>query len=176
MKNIFQKTFYAFTVFSMAILIFGLFVFGTARIRPMLSISQTENVLYNSFGGQTADTLRSVSSTNDTLIYPFTVNHINHIDPYFVFFYDKISSNPTSIKINFYQSLDGINWFSLKRPVNRVYTKSETPTADTYYEYSFKNDTVQFEGRFVRAEVIMINTSSTYSKAAISGKVKFNVK
>lgn len=143
-------------------------IYATQRVRPYLSANSGG---YLKFGGTAADTL----IMNDTLTFPFYIEHTSILKPYFHILYTKVSSGNPTVKIAFSESLDGVTYF----PVNHLggsvqYAKVVSPTATTNYNINFERDTAAISGRWVRVSFITTNTPSTGVKAKISGQIKFN--
>jgi hypothetical protein len=143
-------------------------VFATNRTKTVSGpVNQGE---YKLAGGGTADTI----VVADTVSYIYLVAHANDVWPEFDIKYQKIGTGNPTLKIDIMQSIDGVNYFSVKKgKAKSDYTKSYSPTATGYLQCSFRNDTAYFTGRYLKMQFSTSNTAST--KAKLTNHLKVNV-
>lgn len=113
----------------------------------------------------------------DTATYIIPMTHINDINHYMVFNWQKIGSGTATLTMNFYQSNDPLsaNKFQIKKgAANSNYSKSYTLAASAINEISFARDTAKFEGRYLWVQMITSSTASVKGKYAL--RLKTNVK
>ena len=112
---------------------------------------------------------------SDTIIYPFSITHINRIAPYVSMKWTKAGTGTATIAVTFDQSNDGTNWYACKYgKVQGAYSKSLTLTASTTNEISFERDSIYFEGRYLRIKYITSATAGV--KYKLDGYLKVNIK
>lgn len=120
-----------------------------------------------SFGLSTKDTL----AVSDTIAYIIPVEHTNLVNFYQTFTWTKIGAGTATLDLQFFQSNNGINWFSVKQGVAMGdYTKTFTLAATGTNEVDFARDTATFSGRYLK---IQYKTSATSS---VQGSVATTVK
>lgn len=107
----------------------------------------------------------------DTARYIIPITHTNDLSNYLAFNWLKIGAGTATLKINFYQGNDPVNFFTVKAgKTQAAYVKNYTLAASALNEISFIRDTAFFEGRYLKVELI---TSST---ASVKGKYAFRIK
>ena len=101
-------------------------------------------------GGGANDTLAS----NDTVTYIVAVSAADDVSCAGQIKWKKVSAGHPTITTYFYQSYDGVTYEALKKGVTRAaYTVSQagvSVNADTSIFWSFKKDTVYFQGRYLK--------------------------
>ena len=123
---------------------------------------------YTVVGGGVSDTI----ILNDTVSYVYLVSHFNSIYPELVIYYDKVGSGNPTLKLDIYESMDNINWTTVKKGVLQgAYTKTYTPTADGILECSFEKDTAFFVKRYLKYQFSTGNTASTKAKLTLHQKI-----
>ena len=111
-------------------------------------------------GGGTNDTLR----VQDTVTYIIAVSTANDLLVAGQTNWKKVSAGKPLITLQFFQSYDGVTYAPLKKGINRAtYTvvSNTTVTTDTSLMWSFRKDTVNFEGKYLKILHISSNTVST---------------
>ena len=150
---------------SLIVLAFGLM--SLQRTKSTISVNQGE---FKRFGGTAGDTV----VVSDTVNYVFNVTHLNDVNPYGYFLWDKVGSGNPTVTMLFYQSIDGVNYVAVQKGAALgAYTKTLSPTADTYYECSFAKDTAFFEGKYLKITFRTTNTANV--KGKVDGFFKFNI-
>lgn len=111
--------------------------------------------------GSPSDSLQ----VSDSIAYLISVVHYHAVDPYLTWFWHKIGTGNPTVTLSFLQSNDNVNWFAVpKGAALSAYTKTFSPTADTWYNVSFAQDTARFEGKYLKVYYITSSTASTKGK------------
>lgn len=161
-------------IFSVLLIALAVIAGPNDRTRPTVSATALgvgADQTYVTLGGGLGDTL----VVSDTLQHVLYVDHTGQLQVYFSTYYQKIGAATATITLNYYQSNDGINWYTLKKGKNQgAYTKSVSVTASAYASTSMLLDTCVLEGRFLKKQYITSSTASV--KVKITDKAKINIK
>jgi hypothetical protein len=114
----------------------------------------------------------SISDTlqvSDTVAYIVPINHTNDVDFFDQVYWNKIGSGTATITVTFYQSNDPYNFATGSQLTSGVaktsYSKTISGTSSLWTYISFKQDSVNFVGRYLKVQYM---TSST---ASVGGKI-----
>lgn len=111
-------------------------------------------------GGSVMDTVK----VNDTTSYTIVISAADVITCSGQMKYKKVGTGKPTITIKFYQSYDGVTYEPVKKGINRIaYTvaNSGVLTADSSVFWSFRKDTVFFDGKYLKKQIITTNTANT---------------
>jgi hypothetical protein len=112
-----------------------------------------------------SDTLQ----VSDTVAYVIPITHLNDVDVFLQWYWNKSGSGTAGITVTFYQSNDPYNFTTGSQLTSGVaktaYSKVYSLTASGWNYLSFKQDSVNFEGRYLKVQYL---TSAT---ASVGGKV-----
>lgn len=112
-----------------------------------------------------SDTLQ----VSDTVAYILPVNHPNDVDFFVQWYWSKSGSGTAGITVTFYQSNDPYNFGTGSQLTSGVakgtYSKVYSLTSSGWNYVNFKQDSVNFAGRYLKIQYL---TSAT---ASVGGKV-----
>lgn len=112
---------------------------------------------------------------SDSIAYFVSVIHTHTIDPFVTWYWNKIGSGNPTVTLSFLESNDNVNWFAIPKGVGlTAYTKTFSPTANTWYEVNFRADTAAFSGKYLKVYYITNSTAST--KGKIFTRIKTSIK
>lgn len=137
-----------------------------SKVHTSRQLNQGDYVTFNT---SYADTLKS----GDTLSYVFPVTHINCLWPYMTQKF-RLVANDATVTVKFYQSMDGITYYQvLAGGTPSAYTKTVATTSGSSVQYSFIQDTAQFESRYLK--VMYFAAVNSGFKTIPYGTVKLNL-
>lgn len=121
-----------------------------------------------------SDTLQ----VSDTVAYVLPITHTNDVDFYTQWYWTKSGAGTATITLTFYQSNDPYNFATgsqlTKGVAQTAYSKSYTLTASGWNYVSFKTDSVNFSGRYLKVQYMTSNTASVGGK--VFTRTKSNIK
>lgn len=121
-----------------------------------------------------SDTLQ----VSDTLAYVFPITHANDVDCFLQWYWNKSGSGTAGITLTFYQSNDPYNFATgsqLTAGVNKTsYSKTYSLTSSGWSYVSFKQDSVNFVGRYLKVQYLTSNTASVGGK--VFSRLKSTIK
>lgn len=122
-------------------------------------------------GSAISDTLQ----VSDTVAYVFPVTHTNDVDFYHTFYWNKSGSGTATLTVLYFQGNDPYNMTPVTKGVAQgAYTKQFSLSASGWNYISFKNDTANFVGRYLKVEYMTTNTASVGGK--VFTRIKSNIK
>lgn len=112
---------------------------------------------------------------SDSIAYFVSMIHTATVDPFITWYWDKIGSGNPTVTLSFLESNDNVNWFAIpKGSAQTAYTKTFSPTANTWYEVNFRADTALFSAKYLKIYYITGATAST--KGKIFTRLKTSIK
>lgn len=125
-----------------------------------------------------ATTISDTLQVSDTVAYVFPVTHANDVDFFLQWYWNKFGSGTAAITLTFYQSNDPYNFSTgsqLTSGVNKTtYSKAYSLSASGWSYVSFKQDSVNFVGRYLKVQYMTSNTASVGGK--VFSRLKSTVK
>lgn len=158
MKNL-KKIFAVLFLVSLA-----LTSFAQLRVKTTAPLPQGQ---FLDFGVSPKDTL----NVSDTIAYVIPIEHTNQVNFYQTFRWVKIGAGTATMDIQYFQSNDGTNWFTVKKGVlQTAYSKTFTLSSSQYNEVDFALDTARVSARYLK---VQFKTSATSSvSGAVSSRLK----
>lgn len=148
---------------------------GISKAQTRLKItSNTQQGQYIDFGGVNLIPSDSLQVT-DTLAYIVPITHLNNIDFYHSFYWQKIGSGTATLKIVYLAGNDPTNFFTIKAgKAQAPYVKTLTLSASGWYDINSVLDTAVVSGRYLKLQFITSGTASV--KGKIFNRLKTNIK
>jgi hypothetical protein len=117
-------------------------------------------------GGGTNDTLR----VTDTVTYIVAVSAANDLLVSGQTNWKHVTGHPT-LTFKYWQSWDGVNYFQLYKGISRALYTTTTAAVygDTAVSWSFRKDTVNFEGKYLK--IVHISNGATSAKGCLTDYV-----
>lgn len=121
-----------------------------------------------------SDTLQ----VSDTIAYVIPITHANDVDFFLQWYWNKSGAGTAGITLTFYQSNDPYNFptgsqltsGALKANYSKVYALS----ASGWNQVSFRQDSVNFVGRYLKVQYLTSATASVGGK--VFSRLKSNIK
>lgn len=143
----------------------------TAPVFALPSTTTGNFVYFGGYGQVPGDSLQ----VSDSIAYFTSVAHINEVEPVHTWYWNKIGSGTATITLTYWWSNDGVNYFQCTQgAAEAAYTKTFSPTANTWYSVDFSRDSIRFPGRYLKTYFITSATASV--KGKLINQLKINIK
>lgn len=153
-----------------------------AQLRDTITAGIQQGQFIDLFGYQTGSGFNVVTNpvdsmqVSDTLVNIIPITHLNAIDPYLTWYWQKVGSGTATLTVSFFTGNDPTNCtFPVRKGVlDSAYTRTFTLSTSQWNDIDFARDTARCSGRYLKIQLMTTNTASVGGK--VYARLKTNIR